>query len=210
MSASPTTARQEELLDLALEIARESGLSGLTVRRLAERAGFSEAALYRHYPSKEALLLALMARMEERFLSIIEAIAGDTRRPAAERLRQVVRTHVRAVIEIDGLPVLLVAEAAASEHAALRARLQRTLRRYLGVLEKLVAALPPDAARPRPAEASLLLLGLSAASAVRHRVLPDPELERRASDQVADWLVDRLVGASAARPPADDSRSDTP
>ncbi len=195
-----TTPRQEELLDLALGIARESGLSGLTVRRLAERAGFSEAALYRHFPSKEALLLALMARIEERFLSVIEAIARDAGRPAAERLRQVVRTHVRAVVEIDGLPVLLVAEAAASEHVALRARLQRTLGRYLGVLEGLVGALEPEPTRPSAREASLLLLGLSAATAVRHRLLPDPELERRASDELADWLVDRVVGGRGGAP----------
>ena len=54
------TPRQEELLDLALALTREVGLAGLTVRKLAERAGFTEAALYRHFHNKQALLLAMV------------------------------------------------------------------------------------------------------------------------------------------------------
>src|SRR6185503_12705192 len=86
------TPRQEELLDLALALVREVGLAGLTVRKLAERAGFTEAALYRHFHNKQALLLAMVARVsEERLLGPLRAIATDRERTARERLAAVVR-----------------------------------------------------------------------------------------------------------------------
>ena len=195
---TPRTPRQEELLDIALDLAREVGLGGLTVRRLAERAGFTEAALYRHFPSKAALLLALMGRIESRFLPQMRRIAEDQERPAEERLAEVVRFHVRTVLAIDGLPMLLLAEAAATGDAALQERIRSTVRGYTGLLEGLLARFPLAVS---PREASLVLLGLSAASAIRHRVLADPELEERATGTLPQVLVELLTDRTGAPEP---------
>lgn len=177
-------------MDIALELAREVGLGGLTVRRLAERAGFTEAALYRHFPSKSALLQALMGRIESRFLPAVRAIAEDEERPLPERLVEVVRFHVRMVLAIDGLPILLLAEAAATGDQALQEKIRSTAGGYVQVLEDLLARLPL-AVTPR--EASLVLLGLSAASAIRNRVIPDADLEERATENLPQVLVDLLI-----------------
>jgi AcrR family transcriptional regulator len=187
------TPRQEQLLDLALDLAREVGLGGLTVRRLAERAGFTEAALYRHFPSKGALLLALMGRIEDRFLPAAREIAADEERPPAERLAEVVRLHLRTVLAIDGLPMLLLAEAAATGDAALQQRIRLTVSGYVAVLEGLLDRLDLAVA---PRHASLVLLGLSAASAIRHRLLPDPELEERVTEELPSALVALLVAGT--------------
>lgn len=184
------TPRQEELLDAALDLAREVGLGGLTVRRLAERVGFTEAALYRHFPSKSALLQALMGRIESRFLPTVRAIAEDEERPLRERLVEVVRFHVRMVLAIDGLPILLLAEAAATGDQALQEKIRSTAGGYVQVLEDLLARLPLAVS---PREASLVLLGLSAASAIRNRVIPDADLEERATENLPQVLVDLLI-----------------
>lgn len=177
-------------MDIALDLAREVGLGGLTVRRLAERAGFTEAALYRHFPSKSDLLQALMGRIESRFLPVMRGIARNEARPVSERLVEVVRFHVRTVLAIEGLPILLLAEAATTGDRALQERIRSGAGGYLGVLEGLLRRLP---LRVEPREASLLLLGLSAATAIRHRVLPDAELEERAVSALPDLLVDLLI-----------------
>lgn len=195
---TPRTPRQEELLDIALDLAREVGLGGLTVRRLAERAGFTEAALYRHFPSKAALLLALMGRIESRFLPEVRRIAEDEERPPEERLAQVVRFHVQTVLAIDGLPMLLLAEAAATGDEVLQERIRSTVRGYTRVLEGLLSKLPLAVS---PREASLVLLGLSAASAIRHRVLADPELEERATGTLPQVLVELLIARTGAPEP---------
>src|SRR4051812_24693554 len=96
------TARQEELLDLALDLVRQVGISGLTVRKLALRAGFTEAALYRHFHNKQALLLAMVERVsEERLLAPLRAIAGDRERSPRQRLAAVVRHHVSTILALE-------------------------------------------------------------------------------------------------------------
>lgn len=63
-------ARRDEVLRSALELLDEVGLDDLTVRRLAERRGVAPSALYRHFPSKAALVDAM-----------VEAIAGRAAGP---------------------------------------------------------------------------------------------------------------------------------
>ena len=54
-----TTRAQQRLLDAAVDAFAEQGYGGASTREIAERAGRSPAALYVHYPSKEALLHAI-------------------------------------------------------------------------------------------------------------------------------------------------------
>ena len=55
--------RRTEVLRAAIELLDEVGLDGLTMRLLASRLGVRASALYRHYPSKQALLDAMVAHL---------------------------------------------------------------------------------------------------------------------------------------------------
>lgn len=59
-----TTPRQEEILLQAMKLLREGGLARLTTRKIAQRIGFTDGALFRHFPTKQALLLRLMDKLE--------------------------------------------------------------------------------------------------------------------------------------------------
>jgi AcrR family transcriptional regulator len=50
-------------IDAALEALRRDGLAGLTVQRLAADTGYAVGALYRHFASKEALLIAVQSQV---------------------------------------------------------------------------------------------------------------------------------------------------
>jgi AcrR family transcriptional regulator len=56
-------SRRDEVLHTALELLDEVGLDALTTRRLAERLGVQPGALYRHFPSKRALLTAMVGEL---------------------------------------------------------------------------------------------------------------------------------------------------
>lgn len=208
MTTETVTPRQDDLLAAALELIREGGLVGLTVRRLADRVGFSEAAFYRHFPSKQAVLLALIDRLsEERLLTPLRRLATDEQRPVRERLTAMVDHHLAEVLAIDGLPILLLAEGSARGDDELLAPLRRTAGEVLGLLTGLLAQLPRGAGAPPPEDVALLLFGLPAAAGLRHRLLPDAAAEERACGGLAGFLVtaaaDRLAagadGASGAR-----------
>lgn len=52
--------RRDRLLITAIEIIDEIGIQGLSTREIAKRQGVSEATLFRHYKSKNELLLAVL------------------------------------------------------------------------------------------------------------------------------------------------------
>lgn len=58
---------REKILDAALTLLNETGLDQFTTRRLAERLGVQQPALYWHYKSKSALLDALNEEMLARY-----------------------------------------------------------------------------------------------------------------------------------------------
>jgi AcrR family transcriptional regulator len=53
------TVMTERILRAGLDLARETGEAGLTMRAIASRCGVSPTELYRHFPSKEAILSAI-------------------------------------------------------------------------------------------------------------------------------------------------------
>ena len=56
-------ARRDEVLLAALDLLDEVGLDALTTRRLAASLGIQAGSLYRHYPSKNALLDAMAGHL---------------------------------------------------------------------------------------------------------------------------------------------------
>lgn len=195
MSRPPITLRQGELLDHALGLVREVGLAGLTVRRLAERVGFSEAALYRHFPNKQALLLAMIERLsEERLLGPLRALAASTERPPRERLAAMLEHHLRTVLAVDGLPILVLAEAAAAGDEPLLARFRLVVAEMTRLFDGLLAELPARPGDPSRRALGVALFGVAAAAALHHRLFADRALEDELCSRMPGFVVDRLVG----------------
>src|SRR5579863_703397 len=56
---------RERILDIALELFLEQGYDKTSLREIAERMGFTKAALYYHFSSKTDMLMALHQRLHE-------------------------------------------------------------------------------------------------------------------------------------------------
>ena len=61
--------RKADVVDGALKLLDAEGLDGLTMRKLGAALGVQGGALYRHFPSKEALLDAMADKLTEEFLA---------------------------------------------------------------------------------------------------------------------------------------------
>jgi len=189
--------RQAEILDHAMALVRLGGLAALTTKRLAQRVGFTEAALYRHFPNKQALILGMMDRLEGMLLGPIGTIAANERLPILERLERIVLHHSSIVRAHRGLPILLLAEASVSEDAALLERMQSIFRRYITTVEGLIARgqeLGEIVHGPEPDCLAMLLLGAPAALAIRSRLLPHPPSEERFAETLLPFLVRSFRG----------------
>lgn len=69
--------RQLEIIEAAGKILTISGVSGLTIKNLAIEMKFSESAIYRHFKSKEEIILAMLdyiaETIDERLQNTIQA-----------------------------------------------------------------------------------------------------------------------------------------
>src|SRR3954469_15502236 len=63
MPGRPPTIDREAVLDTALRLLDDEGVSALTMRRLAGELGVSAMAPYRHVGSKDELLMVLVDRL---------------------------------------------------------------------------------------------------------------------------------------------------
>jgi AcrR family transcriptional regulator len=82
----PAAARKDQILKEAAAFFSEQGFGG-TTRDLARRLGITQAALYKHFPSKNAIITALFEHSAERWRAEDWRPAlGNTSVPLAARL----------------------------------------------------------------------------------------------------------------------------
>ena len=197
-AAFEPTPRQLEILERALDLVQETGLANLTLKRVAERVGFTEAAIYRHFESKGALLEGLIALIGSRLLGPVHEIAADRSIPPAQRLERMVRHHVRVLRATRGLPLVLIAEGLATHDEDLLARLRAVMTAYLGVLSGLLAELDLPVGVP-PASQAFYFLGLPAALGLGLRAFPDRVPGEEEVERLVTYYVRALTAPAHTR-----------
>src|SRR2546429_5389243 len=81
------SSARERILDAAYELFSRRGIQAVGVNEVTERAGVATATLYRHFPSKDKLVLAFLDLREQRWTKdIIEAGAMRRGSNPEERL----------------------------------------------------------------------------------------------------------------------------
>jgi AcrR family transcriptional regulator len=84
VAASPT--RREQILATAAELFAARGFHGVSVADLGAACGISGPALYKHFPSKDAVLAAMLVSISQELLSVGgERVAAATDPAAAVR-----------------------------------------------------------------------------------------------------------------------------
>jgi AcrR family transcriptional regulator len=189
----PVPSRQDEILDRTIELMREAGLAGLTMKKVAERVGFTEPAMYRHFPTKQALLLGVAGRLGGMFLGPVRALAERTDLPPLERIERIVAHHIGLIVDTDGLPILLLAEATASNEEELAQKMAGIAGTYLQIVGQLASELSLPAGSPPVRTAILPILGLAAAVALERRLLRERRMSREEALELARFVVRRLL-----------------
>lgn len=62
----PTSERQKQIVQAGLELCRTAGISSLRTEKIARKIGLTSGALFRHFPSKAAILQAMARELLER------------------------------------------------------------------------------------------------------------------------------------------------
>jgi len=102
-----TQQRQLELADAALQIIATRGIAALTTRALAAEAGLTSGAIFKHFASLEAVLEAVVARVE----AVLDSTFPHDATPSPlRRLERFIEARTMAVGERVGILRLLLSE----------------------------------------------------------------------------------------------------
>ena len=205
-------ATRRALLEATTACLIEQGYQGTTTTAVCDRAGLSQGALFRHFPTKQALLSAsaehLYDQLDQRFVQQFrrldrgERSAPDDDTPAARHSRRVQRAvHLLwQVFQSDELGASLELELAARTDPALRADLEPVLADHGERIRQLTAELFPDAVRDEHYERTIdLVLELMLGMAVSRMVDRSDRHYRRLLDHVVELATSALSDTRPTR-----------
>lgn len=151
---TPTEERRGEIVEAALKLLARTSVEALTTRELAKALGLSQPALFRHFRTREELLLAVIGRARDDLEGIATQTLGSPANGPAQ-LRALGEALLAHVEREPGLPRLLFGAAGPAEGTVRNAlrplvSMQKALAAELvrqGQREGLLAAdAAPDAA----------------------------------------------------------------
>lgn len=137
----PTETRQAEIVAAALRLAQDNSPAAITTTDLAVAVGLSQGALFKHFPSKEAVWLAAMAWVTEHLLHSLNEAALQASAPL-DALRKVFDAHVDFVVTYPGVPRVIFHELQQPVDSPVKQQVRSLMQRYrqllLGLLKSAV------------------------------------------------------------------------
>jgi AcrR family transcriptional regulator len=146
------TDRQKEIVEASLALVTDHGLEALTIKNIAARVGFSDAAVYRHFKNKAQILEAIIDQFSAgsaRLLAEIESCDC----PSPDKIKLFFLDRCRVFSGDRVLATVMFAENLFQNDPTLAAKLHRVLQGH----RRLLLAIIRDGQRrrhirPLPAE----------------------------------------------------------
>lgn len=85
----------ERILDTAAQLFFQKGYDRTTLQDIIDATGLSKGAIYHHFASKEAILIAVADRMGEYNCAVLAEVRDRKGLTGAEKLREMFRTSMR-------------------------------------------------------------------------------------------------------------------
>ena len=180
------TDTRQRLIDAAIELFTRHTFAGTSLQMIADELGFTKAAIYHHFRTREQLLDAVVAPILDRLRDVIAG--AEAQRSAAARAEHLISGFARLAVD-NRVVSVLAADPSVAE-------MLRSSREWDELIERqmaLLAAVNPGPAGP--VKAAVALAGIAGASGPTFVSL-DPEVLR-------EHLLDagrRVLGLRAPRP----------
>lgn len=137
MTETQKVSRREQILQALAEMLEQSPGERITTANLAKQVGVSEAALYRHFPSKAKMFEGLIGFIEDTIFSRINRISEDFKQ-VDQRLEHTLSLILGFAEKNPGLCRLLSGDALSGEIERLRHRIQQFFERIDAQLKQFI------------------------------------------------------------------------
>ena len=135
----PADQRRAVTVEAVVALAATQNPSEITTAAIAKHMQLTQGALFRHFPSKDAIWQAVMEWVAERLLARIDTAAEGIDSPLAA-MEAIFMSHVEFVIEHPGVPRMMFGELQRTDASAAKRMVQTLMRRYRERLQRLLAS----------------------------------------------------------------------
>lgn len=135
----PADERRATIVKAVLELAAKQNPGDITTAAIATRMNLTQGALFRHFPSKDAIWQAVMEWVAEQLLARVDR-AIETAESPLSALETVYTTHVEFVVAHPGVPRLLFGELQRAEDTPAKRITRALLGHYSERLTTLIEA----------------------------------------------------------------------
>lgn len=132
----PAEERRSVTVEAVVELAGSQNPSEITTAAIAKHMNLTQGALFRHFPSKDAIWQAVMEWVAERLLARLDTAAKGIVSPL-DAMQAMFMTHVEFVAERPGVPRMMFGELQRPQSPA-RGLVQTLIRQYGQRLERLI------------------------------------------------------------------------
>jgi AcrR family transcriptional regulator len=143
-------ARKQRILDAAADLVARNGFSAVSMEDIGGAVGITASAIYRHYDSKTAVLVAMFDRVIDRLLSEGERVAADKQADPLDALRQLIDSQIDFVVDDRDIAQVYFREIAnlpEADRRSLRRKQRLHLEEWVHLLTELRPGLDDTAAR---------------------------------------------------------------
>lgn len=132
-----TESRQAEIIATVVTLAAERNPADITTTDISKAMKVTQGALFRHFPTKEAMRIAVIEWIEARLMAKL----GSARASAPDllsSLEAMFLAHVKFIREFPGVPRLIFAELQQPDSSPVRQRVQKIMWRYRRTLAEIL------------------------------------------------------------------------
>lgn len=139
----PASSRKQQIVETVLGLVAAHGTDAVSAQLIADTIGVTQPAVFRHFPSKEAIWLAVMDWLEERLVAIYSA-ADDLEKPGFVVLSRMFMDHARLIERYPALAKLVFSDHLRLQYPSLQERFRRIHEAYMGRVSALVDTAKAD------------------------------------------------------------------
>ena len=178
--------RRAATVDAVVELAAEQNPSEITTTAIAKHMGVTQGALFKHFPTKDAILQAVMEFVAERLLSRVDKAARGAPTPVAA-IEAIFMAHIEFVVENPGVPRMMFGELQHARLTAPKRMAQTLIRRYGERLHDLLEegkTIGELSASLDTSAAATLFIGTNQGLVMQSMLAGDVELVRKDAPKV--------------------------
>ena len=186
-AAMETTDTRTRLIEVAVDLFTRHSFAGTSLQMIADELGFTKAAIYHHFRTREHLLAAVLEPMLDELRTVVER-RGNTTHAAHARAEHMLSGYAALAVRNRGLVAVLAADPSVVTVLTERAEWGDLIKRQLALLADV------DPGPSGEVKAAMVFAGMAGAAGPTWGNLDD--------DALREHLVDagrRTLGLRAPR-----------